>query len=155
LKRYTSPTALFNLNSADQWRGISYDAANNSLWVTEKSPGDTIADYTLGGALISSFSTGNSNLNEALAYDPADGTLWLNTRFVGGIKLQQWSTAGALLGTLNFTTGLPSNTNVLGAEFEEPGSVVPEPISIVLLATVCGALLFPLRRKRVNAGPIT
>jgi hypothetical protein len=138
------------------WSGISYDAANNSLWVSDQSLSntiaDTIADYTLGGVLISSFHTGNT-FDQALAYDPADGTLWLNTFAVGGIDLQQWSTSGAHLHDLSFT-GLPGATNVLGAEFEEPGAI-PEPSSVALLTTVGGALLFSLRRKRVNAGPIT
>src|SRR5271165_402506 len=70
---FTNPTALFNVGADNV--GITYDAANNSLWVSSYT-NPTVADYSLTGTLLSSFSTGHVE-NNALVLDPADHTLWL------------------------------------------------------------------------------
>jgi|SRR5271165_3728424 len=72
---YTNPTALFTISGAPTDVGITYDAANHSLWISGWT-NSTVADYSLSGGLLSSFSTGHV-YNGALALDPVDHTLWL------------------------------------------------------------------------------
>src|SRR5690606_26332854 len=72
----------------------------------------TITNYTLAGAVISSFSTGHQQ-NMALALDHADGTLWLHDRTTPG-TFEQWSKAGAPLNRIA-VAGM-SGQNALGGE---------------------------------------
>ncbi len=140
---WQSPVSLFSVQSVPgvstrEFLGITYDRRNSSLWV---SGGDTseIRDYSLGGRLLSSFSTGHFT-NSALGLDLADGTLWLLQG--EGNHLEQWSTAGVLLqkGSVN---GLPG-TYFLSGEFAE----IPEPSSLSLLgALLIGLLIVPAARR--------
>src|ERR1019366_3973536 len=67
---FTNPILLFY---AGAWNdvGITYDATNNSLWVSGWDNNFTVSDYSLNGTLLSSFSIGHDR-NAALALDPAD-----------------------------------------------------------------------------------
>jgi len=71
--------------------------------------------------------------NAALAFDPADHALWLNT--AQSNLLRQYSLDGATFGDL-LQAGTP---NGLPRRFFESGEfkeVVPEPSTLLLLATV-------------------
>jgi hypothetical protein len=133
---FTNPTALFTApGGRSAWGGITYDAANHSLWI---SGGDTttVADYSLNGTLLSSFSTGHP-ANNALAFDPADHTLWLvNVDYTG--DLEQYSTSGALLSTGPYV-GFAE-----GGEFSE---ATPEPGTLIMFGSGILGLAGILRRK--------
>jgi hypothetical protein len=130
---FTNPVALFT-SLYPVPAGITYDPVNHSLWI---SGGDTttVADYSLNGTLLSSFSTGHP-ANNALAFDPADHTLWLvNVDYTG--DLEQYSTAGALLSVGPYV-GYAS-----GGEFNE----TPEPGTLVLFGSGILGLAGLLHRK--------
>ena len=65
----------------------------------------------------------------ALAFDPADGTLWFS--YAGTNELSQYSTSGTFLQG-GEPSGLPSGGDYFGGEFAER---VPEPATLVLLAS--------------------
>ena len=132
---FTNPVLLF----AVSWKnvGITYDAANNSLWISGWRFSTIVADYSLGGTLLSSFSSGHSQ-NGALALDPADHTLWLVNGPTG--NLEQYSTAGALL-----STG-PNVGFLQGGEFDL-APTTPEPGTLIMLGSGIVGLAGVLRRK--------
>jgi len=138
---WTNPSTLFTLSGA--WAGITFDRVTDTLWISSWTAG-TVANYTLGGALLSSFLTGH-NQNTALALDPLDGTLWLHDRgSLGdsqGLRFEQWTTAGVMLDSIRYA-GL-INTNLHGGEF-----AIPEPSSFLLSAVCAMALLVQHRRVR-------
>jgi hypothetical protein len=119
------PVALFSVPPSTV--GITYDPNNNSLWLSNVF--GVISDYTLTGTLLSSFSPGF--FGTALAFDPADGTLWFNNGEVN--QLFQYSTSGVFLQS-GIPTGLPSFFYVAG-EFAET-EAVPEPTTFALSAAV-------------------
>jgi hypothetical protein len=104
-------SSLFTLpppEGGGSWLGITYDPGSDSLWVsTHNSPIYRVANYTMSGELRSSFIYDGSdsfNLATGLAFDPADGTLWLaRARTFGAwaVRLDQYSTAGTFLGSLS------------------------------------------------------
>ena len=133
---YTNPVALFTITSGQNYLGITYDAANNSLWVSGWA-NTTVADYSLSGTLLSAFSTFHDN-NGALALDPADHTLWLVNGITG--YLEQYSTSGAelsALGPVGYT---------LGGEFNLAPST-PEPSTLIMFGSGILGLAGVLRRK--------
>lgn len=132
---WSSPTLIFNAAAVSgSVFGVSYASAGNSLWIGDSS--GKLVDYSLGGAVLSSINTpGSSNL--AVAYDGADGTLWTMQSFNSGV-FRQYSTAGALLQTMNIS----SSDNIIGGEF----ALIPEPTSAALLGF--GTLLLAARRRR-------
>jgi hypothetical protein len=140
---WQNPQFLFSLPPpvVDKYEGIAYDRNNSSLWI---SGADTIWDYSLNGNLLSSFPsplyTPTSPLsiaaNAALGYDPSDHTLWIS--YNGTNLLEQYSTTGELL-QYGTPTGLPNAG--FGAYESGDFSNVPEPSSVVLLATAAVALL--------------
>ena len=78
MSREKNPVEIFSRPGASQaWIGVAYDPQNNSLWISGYRT-DVIADYSLNGTLLSSFSTGlGTDLEaDALGFDPADSTLW-------------------------------------------------------------------------------
>jgi len=134
---FTNPVALFNAGANNV--GITYDAANNSLWISGYGSSTTVADYSLNGALLSSFSTGQL-YNSALALDPADQTLWLVNGLNG--NLEQYSQAGVLL-SVGPNVGFP-----YGGEFNlEPATTTPEPGTLVMFGSGILGLAGVLRRK--------
>jgi hypothetical protein len=131
---FTNPIAVFNSDAAQL--GITYDAANNSLWVSGYG-NNIVTDYSLSGGSILSFSTGHSN--GALALDPADHTLWLVNSDSG--NLEQYSTAGVLLSTGPYV-GL-----TYGGEFDLQPTATPEPGTFLMLGSGILGLASLLRRK--------
>lgn len=132
---FSNPTALFN-PAGFGYSGITYDAANNSLWISGLL-NSTVVDYSLNGTLLSSFSTGHSG-NLALALDPADHTLWL----VGNAgNLEQYSTAGVLLSTGPYVGG------AFGGEFNLEPTTTPEPETLIKFGSGILGLAGVLRRK--------
>jgi hypothetical protein len=140
---WTGPSVLFNLVTHNDWIGITYDPTNNSLWVAEYGVGSTVANYTLGGTLLTSFTTGVTQGNLALALDHADNTLWLTGPQFSGTFLQ-FSKAGILLDTV--TVPSLGGLNITGGEFALRS--VPEPSSLAL-AGLGGLALF-VGRKRLR-----
>lgn len=129
---------LFN-SSGEHNLGITYDAANNSLWISGWGT-STVTDYAMDGTVLFSFDTGHV-YNGALAMDPATHTLWLvddqNT-----LKLEQYSTSGVLLGTG------PYVGYALGGEFDMGGGApTPEGSTFVMLGSGILGLAGLLRRK--------
>ena len=128
---WQNPAVLFSVqtlaNICCEFLGISYDPANDSLWVSGWGLTD-IRDYSLSGTLLSSFSTGHY-YNGALANDPADGTLWI--AYDEGSQLEHYSTAGALLQS-GTPIGLPGCCYLAG-EFQLTRAAVPEPASLALV----------------------
>lgn len=106
---WTNPVLLFTVTT---FGGITYDATNNSLWVSLWT-GNTITNYAMNGTVISSFNAGHQR-NMALALDPADGTLWLHDRNATG-TFEQWSRTGTLLNRIA-VPGM-SGQNCLGGDF--------------------------------------
>jgi len=151
---WTGATLLFTLGNASGNRlGITYDASNNSLWLSgyDGAVGTLISNYSLNGALLSSFNIDHDQ-NGFLALDPADGTLWLSRidRDGPGLVLGQYarSVAGSFGATQTLLQGQVYRgqaVDAFGGEFQYTDSVVPEPSSLALLAF--GSLaLFSFRR---------
>ncbi|MGA2242869.1 MAG: PEP-CTERM sorting domain-containing protein [Verrucomicrobiota bacterium] len=137
---WSSPTLLFTPSGVSDAIGISFDAYNNSLWISGISSG-TVQDYSLTGTLLSSFNNGQVR-GFALAYDPADDTLWMMSVQNSGI-IRQYNTSGELLQTMDFGSTL----NYLGAEF-----AVPEPSSGVLMGGMLAVLAGVKMRRRRKQG---
>jgi hypothetical protein len=133
---FTNPTALFGVGQYNM--GITFDASNNSLWISGGYNSSMVSDYSLNGTLLSSFSTGHY-LNAALALDPADHTLWLVNDQDG--NLEQYSKAVVLL-----STG-PTVGYALGGEFNLEATPTPEPGTFLMLGSGILGLGSLLRRK--------
>jgi hypothetical protein len=131
---FTNPTGLFYAGPESE--GITYDGANNSLWISGLGS-TTVADYSLSGTLLSSFSTGH-DANYALALDPADHTLWLVNERTG--NLEQYSTAGVLLSIGPYVGG------AYGGEFDL-APTTPEPGTLIMFGSGILGLAGVLRRK--------
>jgi hypothetical protein len=147
---WTAPELLFTVGNANGDRlGITYDSANNSLWVSGYG-GDvanTVTDYSLAGAVLSSFALAPAVEYTALAMDPADHTLWMYK--YGDLQgtFVQYSTSGTLLDTESYAShGMGGARIWYGGEFAQP---VPEPGACLLL-TLGGVLLLGRRTLRTN-----
>jgi hypothetical protein len=134
---WSDPQPIFTTGGADD-SVITYEAANNSLWI-QNEDNLTLTDYTLAGAVVSSFTpaaTGHEGL--ALAMD-VDGTLWFSD--YGTNTLEHYATDGTNLGSFTFTN--LDGATTLGAPFfngAEIGGAVPEPGTMLLLALPMVAL---------------
>lgn len=110
---WANPQILFTLTDTNSRAGITFDPTNDSLWLSGYGS-STIEDRSLAGGLLSSFTVGHIQ-NTALAFDPADGTLWMGTSTLLG-TFQQYSRSGQLLGS-QFYASLTA-TGTLGGEFQ-------------------------------------
>jgi hypothetical protein len=152
---WQNPSVLFSLpGSGRDYIGVAYDPRNNSLWISGYET-DVIADYSLNGTLLSSFNTGlpispyitGAYGAQALAFDPADSTLWF--AYSGFNTLYQYSTSGVFLQS-GIPNGLPTYFNTGGndaGDFAEPVPSVPEPTSFALLGSGLIGLTMMRRRK--------
>ena len=122
---------------------MTYDPTNNSLWISGIGDWDVIADFSLTGTLLSSFSTGMRG-RYALAFDPADATLWFNNSNL----LYQYSTSGVLLQS-GTPSGLP-DADFLAGEFAE-APAVPIPAALPLFASGLGVMAWWARQKKQKA----
>ena len=92
---WSNPVVLFDtLGGAGGDLGITYDSANNSIWVSGFN-NSTVTDFALNGTVLSSF-TGPAPELTSLAYDPSDGTLWMGSQTAEG-TFWQFSTTGTQL----------------------------------------------------------
>jgi hypothetical protein len=132
---YQNPKLLFNSGGGGNYLGITWDPTNNSLWIAQWG-GQRVENRTLGGTLLSSFNTGITVAQAALALDHADGTLWLVEWTQQG-WFRQYDKNGNQLQRVNIA-GL-NGVNPLGGEFQ-----LPEPGTLGLLGLA--GLLF-LRRR--------
>lgn len=109
---------------ANRSSGITYDAVNNSLWITNNVGGsDRVQQFDTSGNLISEFPINLQNGGGyAIAWDPADDTLWVPGAFGTGGNLYQYDKSGNLLQTVS-PPGL--GTQILGAEFQAGGPTTP------------------------------
>jgi hypothetical protein len=134
---WANAVALFSIGTG--FLGITYDATNNSLWISNFA-GTGVRDYSLAGALLSSFSTPFYHTT-SLAMDPADNTLWMGSQLTPG-TFYQYSRLGVQLSTATY--GSLANQNTIGGEF---AFTVPEPSAMVMLL-VAFAVLLAFRRAR-------
>jgi len=134
---------LFTTNDSED-SGITYDATNNSLWIQDLVTG-VITDYSLSGAVITSFATIGGLNNDgysatALAMD-VDHTLWFDDYGAGTIE--HYTTTGIYLGSASYA-GLGY---ALGGQIG-PAVATPEPASLTLLGLgVAGIALADFRRR--------
>ena len=143
---WQNQSVLFGQDQVIRPTGITYDPYDKSLWLSD-GPSDIIAEYSLDGRLLYEFHTGYGG-NSALAFDPADGTLWMISAFGGGCVhgqgacLEQWSTTGQPLQFGNVPS-LPIFFFAAG-EMAEP---TPEPGTILLVGSGVLGLAGFLRGK--------
>jgi hypothetical protein len=139
---WSHPTLLFNTALlGTSVLGITDEASNNSLWISQFA-GSEIADYSMSGVLLSSFTVPFVDIT-SLALDPADGTLWMGSQSTEG-KFYQYSTSGTQLSTVTYAN--MSGQNTLGGEFAFVVSS-PEPASLILFSLGAIGLLAISRRR--------
>ena len=111
---WSNPRSMFTAEGADHWLGITYDPANDSLWLAEYSDTQShIFQYDRFGNLLSSFNS-EIPLVTGLALDHADGTLWFFSHMSPGV-LYPMSKAGEHLGPIS----VPGFDGIAdGAEFD-------------------------------------
>lgn len=142
---WSSPTLLFNSLDVGGGNnlGITFDATDNSLWVSQWG-GTNVLHFDVAGNSLGSFSAGFSSIS-SLAWDSADNTLWMGSQGKQG-TFYQFSKAGVLLDTK--VIAALANENTLGGEFAIHGHPVPEPGTMALLAGGAAGLLLVRRRRK-------
>jgi hypothetical protein len=103
-----------------QSSGVTWDARTASLWITNNSGGsDQVQRVDLAGNVLFEFPAVHDGGGYAIAWDPADDTLWVPGAFSTAGSLFQYSKGGTLLQTVT-VAGLG---NVVGAEFGSGAAV--------------------------------
>jgi hypothetical protein len=138
---WTSPTVLFSTDGGYAFMGVTYDASDDSFWLSGFSLAQ-MRHYSRSGSLLGSFAL-NHNLNGALALDPADRTLWVFDRTSLNGTIEQWSRSGTFLGSTTYVA--LSGMDLNGGEFNLE-STVPEPSQFFLLGASLAGLLVARRR---------
>ena len=114
---YTNPQFLFSVIRPDLGLRVAYtithDGTNNTLWTGEWWAGrpSKIVQWDMSGNVVSSFDAAGVTLG-ALAWDPADETLWVVTNGAPQLHLQ-YDRVGNLLGSFPKTT----TRQLVGGEF--------------------------------------
>ena len=143
---WANPLPVFSIaGSVGDFLGIAYDRTNNSFWISGWNKSE-IRNYSATGQLLSSFSVSHNQIN-ALALDPATGTLWAANGNVWGL-FEEYSKSGVSLSTQYYPQ--LSGMNVLGAEFQfqsHPDTTPPQIRSIAATPSV----LWPPNGRMVQA----
>jgi hypothetical protein len=153
---WTNALAIPGLTGQGLSAAITYDYRKDMFWVAS---GELMIGVSRTGVIVPfySFYMSESILNDlsALAFDPADNTLWISSYQLNGTVLQQYSTAPNTQGSLK---RVPLSREVIdfqptGMEFalrsDGPVTSVPEPGSLLLvLSSLLG--LGVCRRKALN-----
>ena len=170
-----SPTLLFN--TAAHYLGItvafeesgggSPSGSLPTFWISKWDSG-VVEHRGLNGSLISSFTVPFAYLS-CLAWDPADGTLWMGSRTTPG-TFYQYATDGTLIRT-RFYSALTSQ-NTLGGEFRSPAatgtasapsaqsakpdvSVIAAPSASQSAISEGNDAIFVITRSNVSSSPLT
>lgn len=138
--------------------------SNQSLWISQWESG-VVENRRFDGSLISSFSVPFTRIS-CLAFDPADGTLWMGSQSTLG-TFYQYAQDGTPISTRVYSALTSQNT--LGGEF--PSDAVPAPsatptpspgptptVSVVASPTQIDEGkdgLFVITRSNVSAQPLT
>jgi len=91
VRDFTNPMTLFSVSPMSQPSGITL-RPGQPFSVDLASRLHPLTDYSLTGAVLSSFNVGHA-MNEGLAFDPLDQTLWLVNNQTG--NLEQYLTSGS------------------------------------------------------------
>lgn len=113
--------------------GITFDSATGTIWTSNWFDGQ-VSQWSMGGALLFSYTAGSGSSIGALAYDAADDTFWLADN--GSGLMLQYDRSGKIISRMK------SPDYVLGGEM----NTVPEPITLIAM----GMGLAALARKRRN-----
>jgi hypothetical protein len=125
--------------------GITFDPANNSLWIADLF-GLNIVNFALDGTILGSFSTGTV-FPVGLALDPADQTLWSADLLNQG-NLVQYAKDGTVLQTVS----VPALSDFAAGGMEFAPLATPEPAAIGLAGLGIAALVFLKTRAWSRAG---
>ena len=134
---WQNATLLFAPTASSQYLGITYDTSDDGIWVSSWGTGQ-IEHYSKTGSFLGSWSSGMTFV-ASLAYDPADGTLWMQEWLDAG-HFVQYDRFGNKLSDVNYNM---AGMNTLGGEF----NIVPEPATLALLGAGLAAMA---RRRKKN-----
>ncbi len=113
---------MFYLGNDGSFRAITFDGANNTIWVGNSNTGQVV-QWNMNGTIRSSFTL--PHMVWALAWDPIDDTLWMSAWGLGTIA--QYSKTGTLLqshqfGSLAYHGGEMAHTSHIGYRLSLAGS---------------------------------
>lgn len=126
--------------------GIAFDTVSGTLFLGDF--GGNLYQYTLGGALLNTFTPGVSLAS--LAYEQATDTLWSASN--GGNTIFQLSKTGTVLQTLNIANANFGNN--WGGEMQitaaQQQTAAPEPSSLALVGAAGFVAGFAFLRRRLR-----